>query len=121
MRKENMQFFETQLKKLHDEHIEKRRRLEESIQSLSLNEIEFEERAANVQMAGGLDRLDDQEEVRLAAIEHALDRLRLGEYETCESCGGTISTKRLEAIPWTTQCIACAKGEKDGVAEKENL
>ncbi|MBM9605381.1 TraR/DksA C4-type zinc finger protein [Desulfopila inferna] len=119
MEREQQQNIEKRLKDLHQELIEKRQKLEEARINLGLKEVEFEENATNAQMADGLDRLDDQVENEIAAINHALDRLRLGEYEICESCGRTISAKRLEALPWTASCIRCAKGEEGEVGEED--
>ncbi len=120
MEKKEQQNIEKRLKDLRHELIEKRQRLEESRINLSLKEVEFEENAANAQMADGLDRLNDQVENEIAAINHALGRLRLGDYEICEFCGRTISAKRLEALPWTTSCIYCAKGEEGEIGEDLN-
>ncbi len=44
---------------------------------------------------------------KLEMIEQALQRLEKGIYSRCESCGGTISPERLEALPYATQCIRC--------------
>lgn len=104
--------FEAVLKELLVEHLKKRQRLEESKENLSQYAIELEERAANEQMALGLETIDDQAGGRISAIENALYRLREGLYDTCESCGGRISLKRLEAIPWATRCIACVAEEE---------
>jgi RNA polymerase-binding transcription factor DksA len=41
-------------------------------------------------------------------IERALERLDEGTYGVCERCGQPISVARLEAMPATTTCIACA-------------
>lgn len=30
-----------------------------------------------------------------------------GSYGKCSNCGGAITPKRLEAIPWTTYCVTC--------------
>jgi RNA polymerase-binding protein DksA len=43
----------------------------------------------------------------LIAISDALDRIEAGTYGVCDSCGGEIGAKRLEAMPAATQCIAC--------------
>jgi RNA polymerase-binding protein DksA len=43
----------------------------------------------------------------LRDIRHALRRLDNGTYGTCQECGGTISARRLEAVPWATCCVAC--------------
>lgn len=112
MDRNRAQQFETVLRKLLAEHIEKRRTLEASKANLSEYAIEMEERAANEQMAIGLETIDDQAGGRISAIENALYRLREGIYDTCENCGGSISLKRLEAIPWTTQCIDCVHEEE---------
>jgi len=40
-------------------------------------------------------------------IEETLQRLDEGEYGICATCGGMISLKRLEALPFTTRCIEC--------------
>jgi len=44
----------------------------------------------------------------LTEVELALRRLESGEYGLCGSCGGEISISRLEALPWTRVCAACA-------------
>lgn len=112
MDREKTEHFTAVLKELLVEHLKKRQRLEESKENLNQYAIELEERAANEQMALGLETIDDQAGGRISAIENALYRLREGLYDTCESCGGTISLKRLEAIPWTTRCIDCVTEEE---------
>ncbi|MHA6794567.1 TraR/DksA family transcriptional regulator [Pseudonocardia bannensis] len=44
----------------------------------------------------------------LEALDRAEERLRAGTYGRCERCGGEIADARLEALPATTTCIACA-------------
>jgi DnaK suppressor protein len=46
--------------------------------------------------------------VRLAEVEAALLRLKLGRYGTCENCGVAIEPTRLQALPWARFCLACA-------------
>lgn len=43
----------------------------------------------------------------LRQVDAALDRLDKGEFGICISCGGSISPKRLAAIPWAACCIGC--------------
>jgi RNA polymerase-binding protein DksA len=107
MEKKKEEHFERLLKDLLVQHIEKRRGLEESKDNLNEYAIEMEERAANEQMAIGLETMDDQAGGMIASIENALYRLREGLYDTCESCGGPIAVRRLEAVPWTSLCIDC--------------
>jgi DnaK suppressor protein len=44
---------------------------------------------------------------RLKLIDVALRRLDIGEYGICEHCDGSISPKRLRALPWARYCIKC--------------
>ena len=43
----------------------------------------------------------------LNEIAVALDRIRDGEYGTCENCGGEIARARLDAQPTARRCIRC--------------
>ncbi|AEG60566.1 sporulation protein, yteA family [Desulforamulus ruminis DSM 2154] len=48
----------------------------------------------------------------LGAIDDALDKMEKGRYGQCEVCGREIAVDRLEAVPYTTQCVDCkAKDE----------
>lgn len=44
---------------------------------------------------------------QLALVVHALERLHEGTFGECVHCGQEIGPKRLEAVPWTSCCIAC--------------
>jgi DnaK suppressor protein len=44
----------------------------------------------------------------LAQIELALVRLDEGDFGSCATCGNTIPFARLEARPYSTQCVTCA-------------
>jgi DnaK suppressor protein len=46
---------------------------------------------------------------KLQDVERALGKLEDGTYGTCDTCGGPIEPERLEAIPWATRCVACAR------------
>ena len=51
----------------------------------------------------------------LAQIEHALGKIRAGQYGRCESCDKPIAPVRLNAVPYATDCIICARrGERRG-------
>ena len=49
-----------------------------------------------------------QVQAHVFEVEAALARLAQGRYGTCERCGTTISSGRLEARPTARTCIACA-------------
>lgn len=53
--------------------------------------------------------LSDNERDVLFKIERALKRVQSTKYGSCTLCKKTIQATRLEAIPWATQCIECAK------------
>ena len=56
--------------------------------------------------------LEENSEHVLAAIDAALGRIDEGTFGTCRSCGRPIAPERLQAIPWTTQCIDCRRREE---------
>jgi DnaK suppressor protein len=46
---------------------------------------------------------------KLQDVVRALDKLDDGTYGVCDACGARIEPERLEAIPWATRCVACAR------------
>ncbi|MFW2340610.1 MAG: TraR/DksA family transcriptional regulator [Acidimicrobiia bacterium] len=48
----------------------------------------------------------------LVKVEHALVRLDQGEYGDCEACGKPIPVARLEALPYVTLCVDCARDRR---------
>ena len=69
---------------------------------------DFAEQATELEDREVLEALDAEGREELRQIGKALQRLDRGEYDTCERCGGGITHPRLEAMPWTSNCIACA-------------
>ncbi len=62
--------------------------------------------------------LYDQEEIltlrgwlrqRLAEVDAALERIRIGTFGRCEVCGMPIQPARLEAIPWVRTRVECQR------------
>jgi DnaK suppressor protein len=67
--------------------------------------------AGSDEMTSQLAELDARE---LTQIDRALARLKQGTYGLCEGCQGKIPVGRLNALPYTTLCIACQRElEKD--------
>lgn len=58
-----------------------------------------------------------RESRQLALIDAALRILRddPDAYTTCERCGARIQPERLEVVPWTRMCAACAREEEGEV------
>ncbi|MFZ5596685.1 MAG: TraR/DksA C4-type zinc finger protein [Bacillota bacterium] len=57
--------------------------------------------------------LRDGEMLMVRAIDDALERMEKGSYGRCDVCGDTIPPARLEAVPYTTRCLRCKKGDEE--------
>lgn len=75
-------------------------------------EADWQEQAAVRQNDEVLDGLQEEETVQIAAIQAALQRIDEGTYGICVTCDEPIAAKRLEALPYTTLCIACAEASE---------
>ncbi|HET8697351.1 MAG TPA: TraR/DksA C4-type zinc finger protein [Gammaproteobacteria bacterium] len=58
----------------------------------------------------------DRDVDELRAVQHALARLKRGQYGICQSCGRPIDPARLEALPQAVLCVSCqARAEHERV------
>jgi len=53
--------------------------------------------------------LGENSQAVLAEIDAALARIEDGTYGTCTNCGNEIAVARMEAQPWASLCIDCAR------------
>ena len=53
--------------------------------------------------------LIEAERRRLAAVAEALSRIEQDAYGICEECGDPIAPGRLEARPFASRCVDCAR------------
>jgi RNA polymerase-binding transcription factor DksA len=85
----------------------------ESTGDLSRTPIHMADTASDTQEAEKDFANITRESEQLAAIDAALLLLRRrpDAYRSCERCGAEIEGERLDAIPWTRLCAACARGE----------
>jgi DnaK suppressor protein len=68
--------------------------------------------ASGEEISSALAELESKE---LAQIERALARLKAGTYGKCEVCTAKIPVARLNALPFSTQCVKCQReSERDG-------
>lgn len=51
--------------------------------------------------------LRDNENILLAEVKTALNKIHDHSYGFCDKCGQEIASERLEAIPWASQCLKC--------------
>ena len=54
---------------------------------------------------------------QLTLVRLALTRVQDGSYGECVHCGVEIGAKRLEALPWTPNCIDCQEKIENGEIE----
>jgi RNA polymerase-binding protein DksA len=57
------------------------------------------------------------EELLLEQVDAAIERIRAGTYGVCRQCGCTIDAQRLQAVPYASRCIDCARGAHDQIEE----
>lgn len=62
----------------------------------------------NFEQEFALGLLQNQEQA-LKEIDEALERMRKGMFGQCEECEGVIPKARLQALPYTRHCVACAR------------
>lgn len=66
------------------------------------------DRSAVATERGGAELLVNDLRGLLDEVEAALGRLDAGSYGRCEACASAIDPERLEALPTTRSCRACA-------------
>ena len=67
-------------------------------------------------------QLAEVESRELARIENALQRMRDGQYGSCEACGCSIPIARLNALPYATLCIKCQReAEQEGAPSRMDV
>lgn len=82
--------------------------LEESMRAMDADrDIERTDRVQEEAAEVALSALDEQGRREMAVIQAALARVDAGTYGICETCGETISTPRLMAMPTARRCVSC--------------
>lgn len=70
---------------------------------------DWEDRASERQGDEVLEALGTHDMSELRQIDAAISRIQAGTYGLCVECGESISLARLDALPATPFCAACAK------------
>lgn len=73
---------------------------------------DWEEQAVQRESDEVLDALGNEARRELAQIKRALVRIDNGEYPYCSECGEEINRARLETLPYTSLCVACAQKQE---------
>lgn len=97
----------TQLEARRDELLARMRDLDRELDS-HMNP-DWEENATEREQDEALEALGHSAEVELRMIDAALSRMAGGEYGYCTRCGAEIADARLDLLPATPFCAACAK------------
>lgn len=107
----------TQYQELKSSLLEKRQHLAERLDKIESSKKRTEplsadsgEQALELENHEVVDALDDIEVQELRKIDIALERIESGTYGSCMECGNSISSTRLKAMPYASQCIECATG-----------
>lgn len=77
---------------------------------------DWEEQAVQRESDEVLDALGNEARRELEQIKQALARIDNGEYPYCSGCGEEINRARLETLPYTSLCVACAEKREKGDA-----
>lgn len=72
----------------------------------------FSEQSVEMENQELVMNLDAEGREKLRLIERALQRIEEGTYGECVKCGEDINENRLQAIPYASLCIDCAKSEE---------
>ena len=94
---------------LEDRLTELTTRIEEIEQELeSHNSRDWEELALEREEDEVLESMGTTSQAEIAKIRAALKRMDEGEYGYCVQCGTKIAEARLDVLPYTPLCAACA-------------
>lgn len=69
---------------------------------------DFAEQVVQMENDAVLAGIGEATAAELAQIRRALAQLDLGGYGRCSRCGEPIDERRLQALPYSDRCIACA-------------
>jgi DnaK suppressor protein len=70
---------------------------------------DFAEQATERENDDVLEEIARETQVSIHKLRAALRRLEDDGYGVCVTCGKDISSQRLQVIPETTECVACAE------------
>jgi DnaK suppressor protein len=97
---------------LHAEHPGS---LDEEVEEISAGSDNHLAETATATLDRELDySLEENSEQVLNEIDAALRRIDDGTYGICTNCGKQIAEERLEARPWASLCIDCAREAERG-------
>ena len=117
MRKQRVNWFKRQLLAKHQDLTKYyRESMTKTVNPVSDGSEDYVDYAVNSYTKEFLLSLNDIDRRTLREVERALKRIENNEYGICVKCEQPISEKRLEAVPWASNCIACQEIEEKKLA-----
>ncbi len=121
-----MSLKEAKLEKFRQRLLSKRRELMSGVRGANVKDLDssadeiqdIADQASNAYTKEFLLSIGDAERRMLKQVDEALHKIRQDTYGLCESCGESISERRLEALPFARLCIACQEEEERAKAER---
>ena len=104
-----IQNIEEQLKSRQNELLTRLERIKKDV--ISEHSADWSEQAQERQNDEVIEALGNESRQELNKVGLALERISKGEYTICSQCGDDIGLERLQAVPYTSLCIACASKE----------
>lgn len=98
-----------------DEAARLRKSLQEEIELASGQDDDRVDMAADVYERSKTISTIQSLEIKIRALEHAIEVATQGHYGQCERCGESIPAERLEIVPETTLCVNCAAAHEQGI------
>jgi len=105
---QDLQYFKQKLFNLKDEITIRINAIDKDIRHEDLS-ADWTEQASERENDEILESLGNASEKELEMINNALNRIDLGIYFSCQSCGEKIPTARLDSLPFTSYCVSCAE------------
>jgi DnaK suppressor protein len=121
-----MSLKETKVEKFRQRLLAKRKELLTGVRGSNVKNLEsggdeiqdIADQASSAYTKEFLLSIGDAERRMLKQVDEALLKIREDTYGLCESCGESISERRLEALPFARLCIACQEEEERAKVEK---
>lgn len=105
---QDLNYFKNKLSALKDEITQRANGIDKDIRHEGMS-ADWEEQATERENDEVLESLGHFSERELDMINDALNRIEAGNYLTCSECGESIPLSRLELLPYTKYCVACAE------------
>jgi DnaK suppressor protein len=77
--------------------------------------VDLADKAANSYTKEFLFGKTDTDRAILQQVNQALRRIEEDDYGLCANCQDELQQKRLEAVPWTSHCVACQEKHEQGL------